>query len=181
MLDKLARLPRAPRSSPAARAEPIAAARDAADRGAGDRGAGDWGTNLAGREHDGPVFDPARLKAVLGFLPPERLREFALLYLDDAADCANRIFALAANGDCGGVGRAAHQLVGVAGNYGAMETCRLAQALAAAGKAGDEAACRQLAQLLPAATERAAIWLRVWLDDAHHGAPAEPDLAAAAD
>jgi signal transduction histidine kinase/CheY-like chemotaxis protein len=176
LLDKLARLPRAPRSSPAARAEPIAAARDAADSGAGN-----WGTNLAGREHDGPVFDPARLKAVLGFLPPERLREFALLYLDDAADCANRIFALAANGDCGGVGRAAHQLVGVAGNYGAMETCRLAQALAAAGKAGDEAACRQLAQLLPAATERDAIWLRLWLDDAHQGAPAEPDLAAAAD
>src|SRR6202012_245892 len=35
LLDKLARLPRAPRSSPAARAEPIAAARDAADSGAG--------------------------------------------------------------------------------------------------------------------------------------------------
>jgi signal transduction histidine kinase/ActR/RegA family two-component response regulator/HPt (histidine-containing phosphotransfer) domain-containing protein len=169
LLDKLARLPRAAGSSPTARAEPIAA----------DRGADDWGVNLAERDHAGPVFDPVRLKAVLGFLPPERLREFALLYLEDAADCTNRIFALAANGDCGAVGRAAHQLVGVAGNFGAMETCRLAQALAASGKAGDVAACRRLARLLPAATERAANWLRTWLDDARQGAPAEPDLAAA--
>jgi signal transduction histidine kinase/CheY-like chemotaxis protein/HPt (histidine-containing phosphotransfer) domain-containing protein len=162
LLDKLASLPRTVRSTPAARAEPVA----------GDRGA------LAERDDASPVFDPARLEAVLGFLPPGQLREFALLYLEDAAECVSRIAALAAEGDCGGVGRAAHQLVGAAGNYGAMETCRLAQTLEAAGKAGDAAACRRLAPLLPAATDRAASWLRAWLDDAS-GAPADRDLAAA--
>jgi CheY-like chemotaxis protein len=164
LLDKLGRLHRTAGSPPTARIVPAAA---------------DWGASLAECNHSGPMFDPARLRAVLGFLPPEQLREFALLYIDDAADCANRIVALAATGDCGAVGRAAHQLVGAAGNYGAMETCRLAQALAAAGKSGDLAACRRLAPLLPAVTERAARWLRAWLDDAHQDAPAVPDLATA--
>jgi CheY-like chemotaxis protein/HPt (histidine-containing phosphotransfer) domain-containing protein len=156
LLDKLARLAKGARPSPTTRAEPVA---------------DDLGAKLTERDHDAPVFDPARLEAVLGFLPPGKLREFALLYLEDAADCANRIAALAAEGDCGAVGRAAHQLVGIAGNYGAMETCRLAQALAAAGKAGDDATCRQLARLLPATTERAASWLRAWLEDAQPSAP----------
>jgi CheY-like chemotaxis protein len=169
LLDKLACLPRAGRTLPTVRAEPMAA----------DRAADDWGADSAEQDHDDPVFDPARLDAVLGFLPPGQLREFALLYLEDAADCANRIAALAANGDCGAVGRTAHQLVGAAGNYGAMQTCRLAQALEASGKAGDEATCRRLAPLLPAAIERAASWLRVWLDEAHPDAPAGHDLAAA--
>ncbi len=169
LLDKLARLSPGSRSSPpvvpeAARTEPVA------DNPRSD---------LAEQDHAGPVFDPDRLKAVLGFLPIGQLREFALLYLEDAADCANRIVAAAADGDCGGVSRAAHQLVGVAGNYGAMETCRLAQALAASGKAGDGATCRRLAPLLPEATERAASWLRAWLDDAHLDAPADPDMATA--
>ncbi len=170
LLDKLARLPRGTRTSPASRAEPVGTERGAAGRG----------TRLAERDHDAPVFDPARLKAVLGFLPPAQVREFALLYVEDAADCANRIAALAAEGDCGAVGRAAHQLVGIAGNYGAMETCRLAQVLAASGKAGDEATCRRLAPLLPMTTERAATWLRAWLEDAHSDAPANAGLAAGA-
>ena len=170
LLDKLARLPRAGRSSPAARVEAVAA----------EQCADEWGANSAERDHDGAAFDPARLKAVLGFLPPVQLRKYALLYLDDATDCARRIVALAAKGDCGAMGRAAHQLVGAAGNYGAMETCRLAQALAASGKAGDTASCRRLAQQLPAATERAARWLRAWLDDALPGAPADTELAVAA-
>jgi CheY-like chemotaxis protein len=169
LLDKLARLPRGSRPSPpvvpeAARAEPVA---------------NDLGSDSTEQGHASPVFDPARLKAVLGFLPPGQLREFALLYLEDAADCANRIVAAAADGDCGAVGRAAHQLVGVAGNYGAMETCHLAQSLAASGKAGDDPTCRRLAPLLPEATERAASWLRAWLDDANLDAPAAPDLATA--
>jgi hypothetical protein len=170
LLDKLARLPRAGSASPAARVESVAA----------EPCAGDCGAHSAEHEHDGPEFDPARLRAVLGFLPPGKLREYALLYLDDAADCARRIVALAAKGDCGGVGRAAHQLVGAAGNYGAMETCRLAQALAASGKAGDAASCRRLAQQLPGATERAARWLHTWLDDTHPGEPADPELVVAA-
>jgi signal transduction histidine kinase/CheY-like chemotaxis protein len=166
LLDKLARLSPGSRSSPPVVPEAVCA-EPVADH---------LGSELADQDVS-PVFDPARLKAVLGFLPPGQLREFALLYLEDAADCANRIVAAAADGDCGAVGRAAHQLVGVAGNYGAMETCRLAQALAASGKAGDGATCRRLAPLLPEATERAASWLRAWLDDAHLDAPADPDMA----
>ena len=57
---------------------------------------------------------------------------------------------------------------------------RLRAKLAAAGKSGDEAACRRLAPLLPAATERAADWLRAWLDDARPDARNEQDVAVAA-
>ena len=134
----------------------------------------------AERDDDGPVFDLARLETLAGFLQPEHLRDFARLYLAYSVDCASRIAALAAEGDYGAMGREAHQLVGTAGNAGAVETCRLAEALAAAGKAGDEAACRRLAALLPPATERAADWLRAWLADPRPGAETLPELAAAA-
>lgn len=131
-------------------------------------------------EHDdyGPVFDLARLEALVGFLAPEQLRDFAGLYLEHSIGCAGRIAALAAKGDYGAMGREAHQLVGSAGNVGALETYRLAEALVAAGKAGDEAACRRLAALLPPATERAASWLRAWLTDPHPSAAALQELAA---
>ena len=184
LLEKLAYLSRGALSVPATRAVPVAsdpASSDPASANPGSSNPGSFnpGVNLAECDHEDPVFDPARLQSVLGFLPPGQLREFALLYLEDAADCANRIAAHAADGDCAGVSRAAHQLVGAAGNYGAMETCRMAQTLEASGKAGDEATCRRLAPLLPAATDRAARWLRAWLDDAHPVAPAGHDLAAA--
>ena len=126
------------------------------------------------------MFDLARLETLAGFLQPEPLRDFARLYLEHSVDCASRIAALAAEGDYGAMGREAHQLVGSAGNAGALETRRLAEALAAAGKAGDEAACRRLAALLPPATERAADWLRAWLADPRPAAVTLPERAAAA-
>ncbi|MEA2736895.1 MAG: hypothetical protein QOH05_202, partial [Acetobacteraceae bacterium] len=158
LLEKLARLGAPADSAPTAATEPVAAQHD----------------------HYGPVFDLARLEALAGFLQPEPLRDFARLYLEHSVDCASRIAALAAAGDFGALGREAHQLVGSAGNVGALRTRRLAEALAAAAKAGDESACRRLAALLPPATERAAGWLRAWLADPRPVAVTLPELAAAA-
>jgi CheY-like chemotaxis protein len=196
LLGKLARLPAA--SAPAGYAEPVA--HKAAD-GAADGASGGATNEASGRAtersaagaidaagvkvadggepgHYGPVFDLAQLATVSGFLRPEQLREFALLYLQDAAECAGRITTLAANGDFAEMGREAHQLVGAAGNYGAVETSRLAKALVTACRAGDEATCRRLAQLLPPATERAATWLRAWLDEPRKSTPAVLERAA---
>jgi signal transduction histidine kinase/ActR/RegA family two-component response regulator len=137
--------------------------------------------DAAGERADyGPVFDLGRLETLVGFLPPEQLREFAHLYLEQSLGCAGRIAALGAEGDCGTLGREAHALVGIAGNAGARETCRLAEALVMAAKAGDPAACRRLALLLPPAAERAAHWLREWLADPQPGAVTLLELAAAA-
>ncbi|HET6609409.1 MAG TPA: Hpt domain-containing protein, partial [Rhodopila sp.] len=111
--------------------------------------------------------------------PAEHLRDFVRLYLEHSADCASRIAALAIDCDYGAMGRVAHELVGSAGNAGALETHRLAQALTVACKAGDEAACRRLASLLPQAIEGAAGWLRAWLAEACPTAATQPKLAAA--
>jgi signal transduction histidine kinase/CheY-like chemotaxis protein/HPt (histidine-containing phosphotransfer) domain-containing protein len=157
LLGKLARLAASAESPRAMITEPVAAE--------------------AERDDYAPVFDPARLETLAGFLQPEPLRDFAQLYLEHSVSCASRIAALAAQGDYDAMGREAHQLVGSAGNAGALETRRLAEALAAASKAGDEAACRQLASLLPPATERAADWLRAWLADPRQAAVAVPAAA----
>ena len=129
---------------------------------------------------EGPVFDLARLETLAGFLQPAQLRDFADLYLEHSLGCATRIAALAAEGDYVAMSREVHTLAGAAGNAGALETYLLAQALAAAGRTGDEAACQRLAPLLPPATERAASWLRAWLANPHSGLASPPELEAAA-
>jgi signal transduction histidine kinase/FixJ family two-component response regulator len=130
-------------------------------------------------DSDGSVFNRARLETLAGFLRPGDLRDFAELYLNHSVDCAGRIAALAAAGDYAAMGIEAHGLAGAAVNAGALETCFVAQALAAAGKAGDEATCRQLAARLPPATERAASWLRAWLAEPRQGAMRPTELATA--
>jgi CheY-like chemotaxis protein len=133
------------------------------------------------RDHDGPVFDPGRLAALAEFLQPPDLRDFVVLCLEHSVECASRIAVLAAEGEYGAMGLEAHKLVGPAGNVGALELCRLAKALAAAGKAGDIAACQRLASLLPPATERTVTWLRASLADPRLGAVARPEPATAVD
>jgi CheY-like chemotaxis protein/HPt (histidine-containing phosphotransfer) domain-containing protein len=160
LLATLARLPASSQFPSTARAEPVAAAE-------------------AERDDYGPAFDPARLATLAGFMQPDQLRDFTRLYLEFAVDSASRIAALAAEGDHGAMGFEVHRFVGAAGNAGAVEMSRIATALAAANKAGDGAACRRLASLLPPATERAATRLRAWLADPHLGAEALLEPAAA--
>jgi signal transduction histidine kinase/ActR/RegA family two-component response regulator/HPt (histidine-containing phosphotransfer) domain-containing protein len=155
LLGKLARLASPAPSAPAARPEFTAAG--------------------AEPDNDGPVFDLARLEALAGLLQPAQLRGFAELYLEHSVSCASRIAALATRGDYRAMSREVHALIGAAGNAGALETYLLAQALAAAARNTDEAACRRLAPLLLPATERAARWLRTWLADMQ---PAEQETAA---
>jgi signal transduction histidine kinase/CheY-like chemotaxis protein len=135
----------------------------------------------AERDDYGPVFDPAQLEALAGFMQPAELRDVILLSLEHIVDCASRIGALAAEGDYDAMGHEAHKLVGPAGNVGALEVCGLAKALAAAGKVGNEAACRRLGFLLPLATERAVGRLRASFVESHLDAVSLRETAAAAD
>ena len=157
LLDKLARL-QAAVSSPGARAALVA----------------------AGHDEYGPVFDPARIETLAGFLRSEQLRDYVRLFLEFAIECAGRIAALAEAGGYDAMGREAHQLLGAAGNAGAVEMCRMAEALVAAGRAGDATACRRLASLVLPATERAANRLRPWLADPDLSTGALLELAAEA-
>ena len=160
LLEKLARLTGFEESRPPAPTEPLRAE--------------------ATGDHGDLVFDLVRLEMLAGFLPAEEMFEFGKLYLEHSVACANRIVALAAAGDYEAMRAEAHQLIGAAGNAGALEICRLAKALSAAAKAGDEAACRQLAALLPPATERTARWLQAWLRDRHPHIVAMSGLMATA-
>jgi signal transduction histidine kinase/CheY-like chemotaxis protein len=160
LLGKLARLAASGQSPQTASSEPLAADTDGGDHG--------------------QMFDPTRLEMLAGFLQPEQLRDFARLFLEYSADGAARIAAFAVAGDFAAMRHEVHQLIGAASNAGALEICRLAEALSTAAKAGDEAACRRLATLLPPATEHAATWLLAWLHDRYPGAMARPELATAA-
>jgi HPt (histidine-containing phosphotransfer) domain-containing protein len=131
------------------------------------------------RDRERPVFDLAQLETLATFLPAQELRELVRLYLEHSADCVSRITVLAASSDFAALGRAAHELVGSAGNVGALDTHRLAKALEMACKAGDDAACRQVAAELPQATELVAGWLRAWLADSRPDAATLPALATA--
>jgi signal transduction histidine kinase/DNA-binding response OmpR family regulator len=124
-------------------------------------------------DSDGLVFDLARLEVLASYLQPAQLRDFAELYLEHSVGSADRIAELAAHGDYDAMAQEVHVLVGAAGNAGAVETYQLAQALAAASAAGDEATCRRLAPQLPPAVARAAVWLRAWLAEPHPDAAAE--------
>jgi len=137
-------------------------------------------TGSAERDDYGPVFDPARLATLAGFMQPDQLRDFVRLYLEFAIESTDRIAALAADGEFAAMGIEAHRLVGAAGNAGTLEMSRIAAALAAANKTGDEAACRRLAPLLSSATERAATRLRAWLADPYLDAGTLLEVAAAA-
>jgi len=161
LLDKLAHLPaQSSPPAPTTHAAPVAVATE--------------------RDDDGPTFDPARLEALAGFMQPDQLRDFVRLYLDHAAQCAGRVTAFGVAGDYAAMGAEAHQLVGPAGHAGALEVCRLVQALAAAGRAGDTASCQRLAALLPPATEHAAGQLLAWLAEQHPDAAARSASATAA-
>ena len=160
LLEKLACLPASAGSPPLVRTEPV-------------------GVEVEG-DRDVSVFDVTRLEMLAGLLPPEHLRDFSKAYLEHSVTCANRIVALAVTGDCRAMGAEAHQLIGAAGNAGALETYRLAAALSAAAKAGDQAACRQLAAQLQRATEHAARWLRAWLADRGASGVAMSGLVATA-
>ncbi len=123
------------------------------------------------RDDGGPVFETGKLEVLAGMLSPAQLRDFTRLSLENCVDSVRRIAAFAAAGDYGAAGYEAHKIVGAAGNVGATELCRLAQALSTAGKVGDDAACRRLAARIPAAMERAASRLESWLAEFRRGEP----------
>src|SRR5258708_37212803 len=74
------------------------------------------------------ILDGGRLSLLESVMPPESLREFLGLFLEQTEERAARIQAASAEGDLAALGREAHSLLGAAGNVGAGGVRRLAQA-----------------------------------------------------
>ena len=110
------------------------------------------------------ILDGGRLSLLESVMPPESLREFLGLFLEQTEERAARIQAASAEGDLAALGREAHSLLGAAGNVGAVDVSRLAEALETACRAGERAAAERLGGELVAAADLAAAALRAWLD-----------------
>jgi len=111
-----------------------------------------------------PPLDLEQLRGLVEVLPPEGLREFIGMYLDQVDETLGRIGALAARGDLPALGREAHAIISTAGNVGAAEMSALARALEDACRAGNRAAAAELTRRVIAASATASTALRQWLE-----------------
>src|SRR5258708_29451631 len=102
------------------------------------------GSAEAGTPGKAELLDDVRLTMLQSVMPPESLREFLGLFLEQTDERAARIEAASAAGDLAALGREAHSLLGAAGNVGAVGVSRLAQALETACRAGEREAAERL-------------------------------------
>jgi signal transduction histidine kinase/CheY-like chemotaxis protein/HPt (histidine-containing phosphotransfer) domain-containing protein len=104
---------------------------------------------------DLPVLDAAKLAELEDVMPPEEVVEFIALFLAEAANHLALIEEHRANGDLPTAARAAHGLVSMAGNVGAMELSALSRKLENACRSGDKEAVERLAHELSTAGAKA--------------------------
>jgi signal transduction histidine kinase/CheY-like chemotaxis protein/HPt (histidine-containing phosphotransfer) domain-containing protein len=111
-----------------------------------------------------PALDPAPLTSLFKIMPPVGFANLIDTYRRDTTQRAARIESLAAARDLTGLGGEAHQMRGVAGNFGAMELHALAGKLEAACSAGDRDAVA-LAARMGEAVERSLILIESLASD----------------
>jgi HPt (histidine-containing phosphotransfer) domain-containing protein len=102
------------------------------------------------------VLDAAKLAELDTVMSAQSVAEFFALFLAEAANHLALIEENRANGDLSTVARAAHGLVSMAGNVGAMELSALSRELEHACKSNDMEAVERLAHELSAAGAKAA-------------------------
>jgi signal transduction histidine kinase/DNA-binding response OmpR family regulator/HPt (histidine-containing phosphotransfer) domain-containing protein len=98
-----------------------------------------------------PVLDAAKLAELDAVMSPQSVAEFIALFLAEAANHLALIEEHRIKGDLSTVGRAAHGLVSMAGNVGAMELSALSRELEHACRRGDVEAVERLARELSTA------------------------------
>jgi PAS domain S-box-containing protein len=125
------------------------------------------------------ALDTASLDALEAALPVEKLRDLVRMYLGHLDESIAQIEALSRQADLSGLARAAHTIVGTAGNVGAARVSALAREIEKAALADDHGAVLRLAGALNKAFDAAARALREWLDARTAAPEAEPPRRAA--
>ena len=105
---------------------------------------------------DLPVLDAAKLTELDAVMPAHEVAEFLALFLSEAAKHLAQIEEGRASGDLSVVSRAAHGLVSMAGNVGAMELSARSRELEQACRRDDMEAVERLARELSTAGAKAA-------------------------
>jgi CheY-like chemotaxis protein len=109
---------------------------------------------------EAPDLDDAQLAAVQAVLRASDFSGLVSSYVDTASDRANRILDLAKRGDYAGLARAAHDLKGIAGNFGARRVHLLARDLETACKSARAEAIDGLVAEIAVAATRASEAMR---------------------
>ncbi len=99
------------------------------------------------------TLDPDVIRELAEALPGARLEELLRLFVADAATRVDTLLQLGQADDLQGLSRAAHDLAGMAGNFGAVRLGRLARALEEACRSGTGAAIARLLAELPELAE----------------------------
>ena len=97
------------------------------------------------------VLDPAQLDAIAAVLSPQQVRELQALYLAETQGYIAEINGLSTSGDLAAMARAAHVLVGTAGNVGALQTGAYAKQLEESCRRSERDKVPSLVQALNAA------------------------------
>ena len=103
-----------------------------------------------------PVLDSTQLDSLGSVLSPEQLRDIQLLYLTETRNYLAEISALSLSGDFAAIARAAHVLVGTAGNVGAMQMSARAKLLEETCRRGERDKIGPLIDALEAAAAASA-------------------------
>jgi signal transduction histidine kinase/DNA-binding response OmpR family regulator/HPt (histidine-containing phosphotransfer) domain-containing protein len=123
----------------------------------------------AGRKFSAPepeTIDLARLEKIAGIMPVEKLRDFLDSFLASASEHTATIRRLIDEASFDEIGREAHTLLGIAGNFGALRLTKLATELRAACDAGDNSltqrAAGEITEALAATSTAMLAWLEKW-------------------
>jgi signal transduction histidine kinase/DNA-binding response OmpR family regulator/HPt (histidine-containing phosphotransfer) domain-containing protein len=123
----------------------------------------------AGRKFSAPepeTIDLARLEKIAGIMPVEKLRDFLDSFLAGASEHTATIRRLIDEASFDEIGREAHTLLGIAGNFGALRLTKLATELRAACDAGDNSltqrAAGEITEALAATSTAMLAWLEKW-------------------
>jgi CheY-like chemotaxis protein len=109
------------------------------------------------------VLEGARLNTLLSVFPIDGVRGFIEEYLENIEVYLTEVRRHAAGGDLAALSAAAHTIVGVAGNVGAMHVSKAASAIELASKSANRTDAERLAGEIDAASRTASAELRLWL------------------
>jgi len=110
------------------------------------------------------IIDPARLEMIAGMMADDKLREFLDVFLAGSSEHIVAIRRVIDEAGFDEIGREAHTLLGMAGNFGALRLSRLATQLKAACDAGDHSLAQRAAGELTEALDATAAALHAWVD-----------------
>ena len=119
-----------------------------------------------------PSFDFEKLAELDDVMPAEKVTEFVALVISEASNELTQLEEQRARHDMPAAARAAHSLISMAGNVGAIQMCALARELEFACKSNHPDAIDRIVHQLSAAGVRMTAVLTAWLEARKHAANA---------